>query len=37
MLAQRLVRTMNDAAAHLAKRSARVVYRIGPDARKGGT
>jgi len=35
MLAQRLVRTMNDAAAHLAKRSARVVYRVGSDPRTG--
>jgi len=33
MLAQRLVKTMNDAAAHLAKRAARVVYRVSPDSR----
>lgn len=33
MLAQRLVRTMNDAAAHLAKRAARIVYRVGIDSR----
>lgn len=36
MLAQRLVRTMNDAAAHLAKRAARAVYRVGSDPRTGG-